>query len=824
VLPDNSPAVARSRDAPLVVAGLGGNRHRKPGIGGHPHRTPQLSLIAGIALITGGLIYTGVALLDKAERNRRAQVAVRLVEADANMISRLKWKAIARRELTSEAQVEFRVAESEILRTTQAVAGGKDRTPQMAALRDTCSQYIGNVNREIALVQAGQFEQASALDAAVVDHGFREVKRLVDLIGEEQSQAAERTASTSRIGLIAAALFSTLTMLMYFRRFDIQRQRTEVALAEREVARRNEDRFRTLTENSADIIMITNTTGEISYISLSVHAVLGWSEHGIVGTSIFERINADAAALTRAALDAVLALKGSATIDFRLGHADGRWLDFACVIRNLVDDPNIEGLLFNARDVTQDKKAQEVLDFNASHDALTKLPNRAVFMDRLQKVIERKKRHPETKAAVLFLDLDDLKAFNDSLGHDAGDMLIREFGQRLRACIRGEDTVARPRGLHAREGDLETVARLGGDEFIVLLEEVSDPSDAIRVAERIQAAMAEPFVIQGQEVFKGVSIGIAFTSEDNDARTMVANADIAMYRAKTNGKSRYEVYDGQMHAQIVRRLDLEKALRQALDRNQFRLHYQPIVSLATGRIAGLEALVRWERPGVGLVPPAEFIPLAEQIGLIVQLGQWVLAEACRQAAKWERIGFEPGPYVSVNASARQFAYPAFVDQVKDALRATGIDPHRLKIELTEGTAMEDPERAVDVMLQLAELGVTLSLDDFGTGHSSLSVLRRFPVKTIKIDRSFIQNIHTNSQVAAIVTTICGLARILCMEVVAEGLENHDQLEKLRSISCDFAQGYLFSVPLPADAVSAILGINLIDRMEGSHALAMGASH
>jgi EAL domain-containing protein (putative c-di-GMP-specific phosphodiesterase class I) len=297
-----------------------------------------------------------------------------------------------------------------------------------------------------------------------------------------------------------------------------------------------------------------------------------------------------------------------------------------------------------------------------------------------------------------------------------------------------------------------------------------------------------------------------------------------MYRAKANGKSRYEVYDGQMHAQIVRRLDLEKDLRKALASNQFRIHFQPIVSLATGRIAGLEALLRWERPGVGPVPPSEFIPIAEQIGLIVQLGQWVLAESCRQAMKWKRIGFEPGPYVSVNVSARQFSYPAFVDQVKETLRETGIDPHRLKLELTEGTAMEDPERAVEVMLQLVELGITLSLDDFGVGYSSLSVLRRFPVKTIKIDRSFVMNIHTNSQVAAIVTTICGLARILCMEVVAEGLENLEQLEKLRSISCDFAQGYLFSKPLPPEAISAILGIDLIDRMEAGQSLAVGVAN
>ncbi len=612
-------------------------------------------------------------------------------------------------------------------------------------------------------------------------------------------------------------------MLMYFRHFRRQRRRAKVA-DETAIAPNHEAQFRTLMDYSVDLVMIADTEGNTSYLSPSVSSALGWKDRALTGSNIFEWIHPDDVALTRAALDAVIAREGSSTIRFRLGRADGRWLDFDCVIRNLVRNPNIQGLLFHARDVTQAKRTEQIVDFNAAHDVLTKLPNRALFMDRLQKTIERKKRHPATKAAVLFLDLDDLKTLNDSLGHDAGDTLITEFGQRLRACVRGEDTVARPLELTAREPDMGTIARLGGDEFVVLLEDVSDPSDAIRVARRVHAAMAEPFVIQGQEVFKGVSIGIAFTSDHADARSMVANADTAMYRAKMRGKSRYEVYDSAMHAQIAQRLDLEKALRQALGGKQFRLHFQPIVSLATGRIAGLEALVRWEKPGVGLVSPSEFIGVAEEIGLIVELGQWVLVEACRQAAQWERAGFEPGPYVSVNVSARQFAYPAFVDQVKDALRDTGIDPRRLKLELTESTAMEDPERAAELMVQLADLGVTLSLDDFGTGHSSLSVLRRFPVKTIKIDRSFVSNIHTNSQVAAIVSTICGLARILSMEVVAEGLENVDQLEKLKSISCDYAQGYLLSMPLPAESVYPLLGTNLIDRTAAHRALAATATN
>jgi PAS domain S-box-containing protein len=772
-------------------------------------------LVAGVALITAGLILAGLALLEKADRNRRLQVAVRQVEAHANRVSRLEGEVLARR--------EFRLADREITRTLQSLAEIPGRTTNLATLRAACAHYIGNVRRELDLVQNRQFQQATALKAAEVDPAFLQVQAWADNLSEEQNQAAEWTVYTSRIGLIATALFSTITILMYFRRFDRERRRTEQALAERAVAQKNEDRFRTLMENSADVILIATVSGEISYISPSVHSVLGWKNRALIGDNLFDWIHVDDEALTRAALEAAVAQQ-SASVEFRLGHADGPWLNFASVIRNRIHDPNIQGLLINARDVTQDKKKQEVLDFNATHDVLTKLPNRAVFMQRLGKVIERKKRHPETDAAVLFLDLDDLKVLNDSLGHDSGDLLITEFGERLRACVRSEDTVARSLGprTQQQEDDFGTIARLGGDEFIVLLEEIREPRDAIRVAERILEAMGEPFVIQGQEVFKGVSIGIAFTSPLTDARTVVAHADIAMYRAKVKGKSCYEVYDNRMHAQIARRMDLEQALRQALEGNQFRVHYQPIVSLATGRTSAVEALVRWERPGVGLVSPNEFIPIAEQSGLIVELGNWVLMEACRQARKWEGAGFEPGLCVSVNVSARQFAYPAFLDQVTEALRASGLDPHHLKLELTEGAAMEDPERAVDLMRHLAKIGVTLSLDDFGTGYSSLSVLRRLPVHTIKIDRSFVSNIHTNSQVAAIVSTICDLARILSMEVIAEGLENLEQLEMLRSVSCDSAQGYLFAVPLPPESVSAILGINLIDRMHASRALAMGS--
>jgi diguanylate cyclase (GGDEF)-like protein/PAS domain S-box-containing protein len=774
-------------------------------------------------LMCAAFFFAGLGLLNKADSNRRAQIAVREVEVLADRISSLDWQIRSQGEIAPVSDPEFHRAHDEILRITRSLADEKGHTRDLEDLRALCQDYLANVSREMELVRTGQLAAAGNLNSAAVAPGLQNIQKIVDLISAEQNKAAERNVTLSRIGLILAAVFFAAGIFICFRYISTQRIRSEVALAEKTLAVANEVRLRMLTQNSADVNLITDAWGTITYVSPSAESVLGQKGHSLMGTSISEWVHPDEIALVQAALAAVSARKGATTIELRLGSVASGWLDFFCILRNLENDPSIGGLLFNARDITHNKRAQEILEYSASHDPLTRLSNRSVFMDRLERVIQRKRRHPEKMAAVLFLDIDDLKGVNDTQGRDSGDLLIVEFGQRLRASVRGGDTVARHGDQSMFDVDPGTIARLGGDEFIVLLEDINDPSDAIRVAQRIQSMMAEPFVIQSQEVFKGVSIGICFTAADTDARSMVANADIAMYRAKAGGKSRFEVYDGAMHAQIARRLDLEAALRTALEKNQFRVHYQPIVSLATGRIAGLEALVRWERPGIGLVPPSSFIPIAEEIGLIVELGRWVLVEACRQTARWVGVGTEGGPFVSVNVSARQFGYPAFVHHVRDALRETGLDPHRLKVELTEGTAMEDPDRALEVMMELAGMGVTLSLDDFGTGYSSLSALRYFPVKTIKIDRSFVSSIHVNSQLAAIVTTICGLARILSMEVVAEGLENIEQLAKLQAISCDFAQGYLLSKPIAAEFISPLLGINLMEQMEESRLTASVAN-
>lgn len=462
------------------------------------------------------------------------------------------------------------------------------------------------------------------------------------------------------------------------------------------------------------------------------------------------------------------------------------------------------------KDITELKRAQEKLVHDAFHDSLTNLPNRALFLDRLERTVARANRHKDYKFAVLFIDIDRFKIVNDSLGHHAGDELIIQFSKRILHSLRLEDVISRPATPDSLVNEWttkdDTLARLGGDEFTVLLDDLRSPTDSIRVASRIQQSFAEPFLIAGQEVFTTASIGIAASSQSYaSAADVLRDADIAMYRAKAQGKAQCEVFDQATHDQAVGRLKLETDLRRALEREEFRVYYQPIVSLASGKIAGFEALVRWDRPGVGIVAPAKFIGVAEEMGLIVFIGNWVLRKACEQAHRWHLAN--PGERLltmSVNVSGRQFKHPDIVEQVEKILQETQVDPTAIKLEITETITMDNAERTIRVVKGMKRLGVRVSIDDFGTGYSSLSYLRRFPMDTLKIDRSFVQNLASNPENLEIVRTIIGLARNLGMEVVAEGAETADEIEQLKALECDFSQGYFFSKPVDSEQADNLL--------------------
>ncbi|HYY98953.1 MAG TPA: EAL domain-containing protein, partial [Pyrinomonadaceae bacterium] len=442
-------------------------------------------------------------------------------------------------------------------------------------------------------------------------------------------------------------------------------------------------------------------------------------------------------------------------------------------------------LIFQIQDITDRKRAEEQLLHDAFHDALTGLPNRALFMDHVKMAIQRSRRSGDRLFAALFLDLDRFKIVNDSLGHMVGDQLLVGIAHRLEACLRPGDTVA----------------RLGGDEFTILLEDLSENEDAIDVARRVQEAVTQPFNIGGHEVFTTASIGIALSTTGYErAEDLLRDADTAMYRAKMQGKKRHVVFDKAMHDRAMELLQLETDLRRAIQRREFFLHYQPIVSLETGKVASFEALVRWRHPERGLVMPGEFITVAEETGLIIPLGQWVLGEACRQMREWQKhYKIDEDVTVSVNLSSRQFSQADLTEQVASVLRETGLPAHSLKLEITESMVMENIDTAIDMLTQLRNLGVGISIDDFGTGYSSLSYLHRFPIDTLKIDRSFVTQMTDNTENAEIVRTIVTLARSLGMNVIAEGVETAAQLTQLRDLGCDFGQGYLFSKAVGAPA-------------------------
>ncbi|WP_432258084.1 EAL domain-containing protein [Cupriavidus sp. TMH.W2] len=448
--------------------------------------------------------------------------------------------------------------------------------------------------------------------------------------------------------------------------------------------------------------------------------------------------------------------------------------------------------------VVERKRAEDQLIHDAFHDPLTGLANRALFQDRLAQAVVRSHRHTEKVFAVLFIDLDRFKLVNDSLGHHAGDALIIEVAKRLGGGLRDEDTLA----------------RMGGDEFTILLDDIADANDAVRVADHLMQLVAEPFGIAGEELYVSASIGIAVSTSDyGSAEEILRQADLAMYRAKTLGKGRYEIFDHTMHVQAVNRLALETGLRRALQNQEFVVHYQPIVCLNGGDIVGVEALVRWRKSETELVYPGEFIQVAEDTGLILFLGLWVLREACTTMARWHRdFPRVPPLTVSVNLSARQFAQHDLVQQVDRIIADTGIRPDTVRLEITESVTMLDSERTVEVLGQLRQLGVRISIDDFGTGYSSLSYLHRFPLDVLKIDRSFVARLGRDNEGAQIVQTIMSLARNLGIEVVAEGTETSGHVNHLRSLGCDFGQGYYFSRPLESNQISALLeNVNLEAR-------------
>lgn len=575
----------------------------------------------------------------------------------------------------------------------------------------------------------------------------------------------------------------------------------------RRLAERDE-LFQVITENAADMIAVVDSEGRRIYNSPSYEKVLGYSEQELKSTSSIDQIHPeDRPRVIEAATKARLTGRGE-RLEYRIRHKDGSWRILESTA-SVIQYPagKAQRLVVVNRDISERKWAEDRLEHSALHDNLTDLPNRALFLDRVRHTLTLSQRHPSHKFAVLFIDIDQFKVFNDSLGHNAGNELLIQIGKRLSASLRGIDTVSRSGSPDEAPACTSEVglARLGGDEFTVLLEDIRDLSDAIRVAERVQERLALPFQVNSEEVFMTASIGIAFGAPSYSAsEELVRDAEIAMYRAKREGKAQCLVFDQAMHASAIKRLRLETELRQALEFGEFRVHYQPIVSLESERAVGFEALSRWQRP-TGLVPPADFIPVADETGIILPLNRALLRDACHQLRDWHaQFPSEPALRISVNITPKQFAQPDLTAQFAEVLNEIGLAPQHLDVEITETIAMGDADRSAGILGELKALGVHLSIDDFGTGYSSLSRLQSFSVDSIKIDRAFISKMCVDAESCEIVRIIIMLAHNLGMSVVAEGVETSGQLEQLRSFGCELAQGYLFSRPSDSESASAFL--------------------
>ncbi len=482
--------------------------------------------------------------------------------------------------------------------------------------------------------------------------------------------------------------------------------------------------------------------------------------------------------------------------DFEVRYNDGSgaFIFFAVSGVPIRDAGVFKGYRGISKDITERKRSEERIRYLASHDSLTDLPNRIMFSEILNLAIQHARRY-HREFAVLFVDLDRFKIINDSLGHEAGDSLLREVGIRLRHALRASDTIA----------------RLGGDEFAVLAQEISTAEQALAVARKVLNAVSQPLTIVGQECRITASIGISFYPGDaQDESSMMKNADIAMYRAKEEGKNRVQLYSENIKETTLERMALENSMRRALERNEFVLHYQAKLNLQSRQISGAEALLRWHHPDLGLIMPNRFIPLAEETGLIVMIGKWVLKTACEQNMAWQRLGL-PSICMAVNLSARQFGDEFLLEDITNTLQTTGMPPELLELELTESMVMQNPERAVKTLKALKSLGVRLAIDDFGIGYSSLATIKQFPFDILKVDRSFIRNLPQNVEDKAITEAILTMGKTLSLTVVAEGVETAEQEAYLRERNCNETQGYYFSKPIAADAFVKFIGRHNKDR-------------
>jgi diguanylate cyclase (GGDEF)-like protein/PAS domain S-box-containing protein len=574
---------------------------------------------------------------------------------------------------------------------------------------------------------------------------------------------------------VAAALCVRLVLMLH------DRARLGAALAARE------EHFRSLVQASSDVITVCDDDGVITYCSPAVTGVFGYVPDEMLGRRITDLIHLEDVRDVHRRIAGLVDGGSDGTVRFECRVRDGRgnWVETESTVTDHRGNPSVQGLVLNTRDVSDRAALEGRLSHLVHHDALTDLPNRSLFRDRLRHLLDGRsaREHPVT---VLVVDLDRFKAVNEAAGHAAGDTLLMQCARRLRRLVRGGDTVA----------------RLDGDAFAVLLEDEDERSGALDVAQRLLDSLNAPYAVAGREHVVGASVGVAFSGPNTSADELLVDAELALRAAKRAGRNRVEVFVPEMHREAVRRVELEADIRRALSASEFSLDYQPVLDLHSGYVVGVEALLRWNHPRRGWVAPVEVIPVAEESGLIVPLGRWILEEACRQVARWRRAGFEID--LAVNLSARQLSAPGLVDSVASVLRSAGMPASALTLEITENVLVDTEDRTLSKLVLLRELGVRLAIDDFGTGYSSLSYLQRLPVDVLKIDRSYISGIGIKPELTSLTSTIIRLGQELGLTVVAEGIEEPAQRDALLEMGCDLGQGFLFAEPLHANDVVRLL--------------------
>lgn len=753
------------------------------------------TIVAGLAMVLALALVADLARR-RADEYRQAEAAVARIEAASATLQAATWRglydyaahgpspsltaALTARGVASWAELSAGLDDLGALGLTAdqkrlAQAAADVRRSGMAALG---AYRLGRAALAVRLVQ-------SRFEPAVVRLGVaaRQASR-------RQHERAAGALARARLAFLGAFVSGLLLFALAAWRFERLRRRARVERAVRAAERREEARLRALLDQSRECVLVLDRSLTVRWAAGPGRSLLGMAPSELVGRSLLGLVHPDDAGLLNGLIAAASARHSGEGVDCRLRHLDGYWVHVEAVARDRCSDPLIGGIVVTLRDIGERKQFEQELLHRAFHDALTGLPNRALFEDRVGQVLAQV-RESGLRAAVMLIDLDDFKTVNDGLGHAIGDDVLREAGRRIARCVKPTDTVA----------------RFGGDEF-ALLATVGSGDDPLALALRVLAALRDPYAVDGRELNLSASIGVVDVAPDTTVAELLRDADTAMYAAKEGGKDRVELFDTDMHRRVLERLELRGDLQRALDAGEFELHYQPIVDLESRAPVGFEALLRWRHPRRGLVPPLEFVPLAEETGLIIPIGRWVLRKACATVARWrEQI---PGCDVdiSVNVAPRQLRDEHFERDVQEVLRETGIAPSAVVLEITESLLAEDPKVLAARLERLRALGVRIAVDDFGTGYSALSHLRTLPIDVLKVDRTFIDGIDRDREKEALVRGIVSLGSTLRLEVVAEGIEDEQQADCLRGMQSQLGQGFYFARPLPEKEAEKLLRASL----------------